>query len=64
MTAYRDLLHRPALARLLASAGLASAQLAPFLARQGQTDDLSIIRPFRAWVRQHLVPPPAQPPTP
>ena len=45
---------------------LASADLPAFLAQWGQTDDADIIRQFRAWVRQQMMPRPlpAPPPVP
>ena len=45
---------------------LASADLPPFLAQWGQTDDATIILQFRDWVRQQLLsrPMPAPPATP
>jgi Uma2 family endonuclease len=47
---------------------LASADLLPFLAQMGQTDDTTLVREFREWVHQHLLTrtapgtPPAPPP--
>jgi len=43
-------------AHSVAFSRLASADLAPFLDQQGQTDDTSIVRQFREWVRQKLCP--------
>jgi Uma2 family endonuclease len=50
----------------LAFPQLRPADLSPFLSRLGQDDDTTIIRQFRAWVRQHLLggTAPAQPPAP
>jgi Uma2 family endonuclease len=48
----------------LAFPSLASTDLVPFLTQQGQTDDLSIVRQFREWVRQHLLGTSASPPSP
>jgi Uma2 family endonuclease len=41
---------------------LTSADLAVFVARLGQTDDTTLVREFREWVRQHLLGKPAAPP--
>ncbi len=41
---------------------LASTDLVPILQQQGQTDDTSLVRRFREWVRQHLLINPAVPP--
>jgi Uma2 family endonuclease len=46
-----------------AFAGLAPADLVPFLALRGQMDENAIVRQFRAWVRQRF-PGPATPPAP
>jgi hypothetical protein len=46
----------------LAFPRLTPADLLPFLAKQAQTDDTSIIREFRDWVRQHLLTNPPAPP--
>jgi len=35
---------------------LASADLVPFLAQWGQSDDTTIVRQFREWVKQQLLP--------
>jgi Uma2 family endonuclease len=45
---------------------LASADLVPFLAQWGQSDDTTIVRQFREWVKQHLLsrPAPNTPPFP
>jgi Uma2 family endonuclease len=45
---------------------LASADLPPFLAQWGQSDDGTIVRQFREWVKQHLLsrPIPNAPPSP
>jgi Uma2 family endonuclease len=45
---------------------LASADLIPFLAQWGQSDDITIVRQFRQWVKQHLLSRPATntPPSP
>src|SRR5262249_18549134 len=49
----------------LAFPRLSPADLTVFLSRLGQDYDLTILRQFRAWVRQHLLGgAPAQPPTP
>jgi Uma2 family endonuclease len=48
----------------LAFPQLASVALAGFLGQIGQTDDTTLVRQFRVWVRQHLLgdPAPASPP--
>ncbi len=43
---------------------LASADLPPFLAPWGQTDDTTIARQFREWVRQQMLPRPMPPSAP
>jgi Uma2 family endonuclease len=43
---------------------LTSADLLPFLALRGQIDENAIVRQFRTWVHQHLIPRGATPPTP
>jgi Uma2 family endonuclease len=40
----------------LAFPQLASADLANFLGRRGQTDSTTLVLQFRTWVRQHLLP--------
>ncbi len=37
---------------------LAATDLVPFLAQQGQMDETALVKQFRAWVRQHLLPSP------
>jgi len=43
----------------LAFPALAAADVAGFLARYGQTDDTTLVRQFRDWVRQQLLSPPS-----
>jgi Uma2 family endonuclease len=43
---------------------LASADLPPFLAQWAQTDDTTIARQFREWVRQQMLKRPTLPPAP
>lgn len=45
---------------------LASTDLIPFLAQWGQSDDITIVRQFRQWAKQHLLsrPTPNTPPSP
>jgi Uma2 family endonuclease len=43
---------------------IASADLLPFIAMRGQLDANAIVRQFRTWVRQHLIPRGVTPPTP
>jgi Uma2 family endonuclease len=43
---------------------LASVDLIPFLAQWGQTDDTTIVRQFREWVRQQMLQRPTSPPPP